>query len=379
MKRFLAGFSFAVFLVACQNTPRFTDDETPIVPGTVSPAPQTRGANITFNSDTYLTLTESAFDTWQSWGINLLRFTFDKDDFFNAFSNPPTAGDIWIPYAANLLQLEKILGWMKARGMKAMISLDHIWGDDHNSQAMWASGGNNSYLQHRIDLCGAMATWIYGNGFSATVQYLEPWNEPYPCNAEHYKDKFLPDAIAAIRASGFPGVTISIMPPHDWGLLWGFEGWDGISDSGVIDSNVIYSTHIYAPQTYTHQGVLSGYPYLSTGWPGYYKNYPSDPAATYSDMDAGRALTDVIVDFEVRAGKEVIVTEFGVARWAIGSGLWARDLISIMEESGIGWMYHSIAGWNGWNPSFKASDPESKMVFGRGSPTLDLLKYYWGQ
>jgi len=68
-----------------------------------------------------------------------------------------------------------------------------------------------------------------------------------------------------------------------------------------------------------------------------------------------------------------------VARWARDAGLWTRDLVSLMEEAEIGWLFHSIAGWNGWNPSFKASDPENKLPFGRGSPSLELLKHYWAQ
>jgi len=359
-----------LLITACQTPYKPVDETKPIDPGAVSASALNRGANMTFNSDTYPTLNEEAFDTWKSWGISILRFTFDKDDFSNALSDSPGA-DIWSPYADNLAALKTVLGWMKAHNMEAMISLDHIWGDDQNSQSMWTNNGNNAYLNHRIALCGAMATWIRDNNFSSVVTYLEVWNEPYPCDDAIYTNVFLPAAIAAIRAVDTV-VTISVMPPHDWGLLWGFQGWNGASDS-----NVLYSTHIYAPQTYTHQGVLSGYPLLETGWPGTYKNYPSDAVAAYTDIEAGRELMDVIADFRTRTGKEVMVTEFGVARWAKQSGLWVRDMVSLMEEYNIGWLYHSIAGWNGWNPSFSATAPEGKDVFGNGSPTLDLLKTYW--
>jgi hypothetical protein len=50
----------------------------------------------------------------------------------------------------------------------------------------------------------------------------------------------------------------------------------------------------------------------------------------------------------------------------------------LFEENQLQLTFHSMAGWNGWNPTFSAVDPEGNEPFGkRETPALMVLKNYW--
>ena len=312
-------------------------------------------------------LAASDFDVWKSWGVNLVRFNFEKDDTADVYSGNPTNGDVWQPYQSNLIRLDTLLGWLKDRNMTAMVSMDTLWGDDHNSNLLWSGNGINPYLDHRIQVTKAMAEWLYTN--HSEVKFLEVWNEPHPID-HPYTNYYLPAVISNIRLVN-PAITIVVMPPYDWGSIWGFAGW-----SGVSGSNIQYSTHIYSPWTYTHQGIY-GNPLLQTGWPGSYANYPGDPAV-WCDKTAASNFVATAVDFQNRTGKTVMITEFGVLRWAKDNDKYIGDLVSTFEDAGISWIFHSVAGWNGWNPTFDAGDPQNSNPFGgKNTPAIQLLKAYW--
>ena len=328
-----------------------------------------RGANITCADETSLTADD--FARWKSWGINLIRINFNKDDLLDIASNPPAATDPWQPYVKNRAKLNSWLGWCNDNQIEVMIALDHLWGDDHDFGSMWWFGGYNDYLNHRIKLAQAMADWV-GTSWPL-VRWIEPWNEPHPYDAL-YKTYFLDASIAAIREKN-SAITIVCMAPADWGGVKGFEGWNGVSDSKVA-----YSSHFYDPMTYTHQGV-HGMPRLAgAGWPGSFKLFADSTAAVYCDRSAYAAFNAELAAMHDRTGKRVFVSEFGVLRWAVDNDKYLSDVISVFEEKGYDWILHSIAGWNGWNPSFGASDVDSNQTFGdMKSRAFGVMQAAWAK
>jgi hypothetical protein len=311
-----------------------------------------RGVNITCADETALTAEDVA--RWKAWGINLARINFNKDSFVPFQGRAPTPEKPWLPYGKNRQKLASWLGYFNEHRIEVMICLDDTWGDDHVLGSMWWFGGNNEALKHRIRLGQAMAEWVGADW--PLVRYLEVWNEPHPYD-DLYKTYFLGAAIGAIREKNSQ-ITLVIMAPADWGMVSGFVDWNGVSDPKVA-----YSTHFYKPHTYTHQGV-NGNPRLpGASWPGYFKDFAGSPSI-YCDRAAYASYASPLADMRKRTGKRVFVTEFGALRWAAGNEAYLADAISVFEENGYDWLFHSISGWNGWNPSFDASEAESTRNFG---------------
>lgn len=324
-----------------------------------------RGTNITCTEHTHLS--KGDLQVWKDWGINTVRVNFDKDDEVNVLLDAPQ-GDIWKPYKVKKGILETWLNWMNDLDMQVIISLDILWGDDHNSDIIWASGGNNEYLNHRIELFKEMQVWLQ---YFECVKYIEVWNEPYPYN-EIYKTYFLPQIVQVLESIDNP-IEIIVMAPYDWGDMKGFVNWPGLQSEDVT-----YSTHIYDPYMYTHQ-LLYDLPEDTAGWPGWHKSYTPDEEPVYMDIALVREFLKTITDFEEQSGKKVIITEFGVLRWAKDNDKYISDLITVFEENELQWIFHSMAGWNGWNPTYAADRSMDILDTFGGDDTkaLQVLKDFW--
>lgn len=361
---------FLVILAGCRSSPP-SDLPVPLrvrglwVPG--SEPVVYRGANITCAEETEISAGDVAL--WKAWGINLVRINFNKDDLMNYKSGTPTPDDVWVPYVRNRARLEAWLALFDANEIEVMVCLDYLWGDDHKGGTVWQNGGDNDYLEHRLKLTAAMAAWFKSDW--PLVRFLELWNEPHPYN-EIYRTRFLDAAVAEVRSVN-SDITIVCMSPSDWGLIPGIAGWTGVSDPKVA-----YSVHVYAPQSYTHQG-LYNYPVLKEGWPAFHKNY-SDSPLVWCDRAAVAEYLSALTDLKNRTGRRVFVSEFGVVRWAKDNDRYLQDMISVFEEEGYDWLFHSISGWNGWNPSFGAADPQStQVVGGMDSAAFGVMQDAWGK
>lgn len=323
-----------------------------------------RGINITCANETVLY--KSDIETWKSWKINTVRLNFNKDDLLDPYSNNPTE-NAWNPYLKNVVKLKQWLNWFKEANIQVIIALDMIWGDDHKTNNIWANNGDNPYLQHRIDMCNEMQTLAkdYKN-----VVYIEFWNEPYPYN-DLYATFFLPKVVNEMETKNYP-IKLICMAPYSWGGINGLENWDGLKSDKII-----YSTHIYAPWLYTHQEI-NGNPTDTSGWPGWHKFYDVNEQPVYLDISSVREHMKKIELFKTRTGSNVIITEFGVIRWAIDNDKYISDLLTVFEENKIPWIFHSMSGWNGWNPTFSSTRPQTNANFG-GDETdaLKVLKTHW--
>ena len=56
----------------------------------------------------------------------------------------------------------------------------------------------------------------------------------------------------------------------------------------------------------------------------------------------------------------------------------SADSISIFEKHGWDWCFHSVGGWNGWNPTFGPNDPISLATDGgKKTDRLKVLLKAW--
>ena len=110
-------------------------------------------------------------------------------------------------------------------------------------------------------------------------------------------------------------------------------------------TNVIYEVHMYMPTDYTHQGVfdtpLGGvYPDETRGW----------------NRDYLRKMLSRVREFQLRHGARIYVGEFSAIAWAKGAETYLADCISLFEEYGWDWTYHSFRGWPPWSVEHECTD-----------------------
>lgn len=104
---------------------------------------------------------------------------------------------------------------------------------------------------------------------------------------------------------------------------------------------VIYSFHMYDPGRFTHQGV-NGLPTPVS----LYKNKNHKDIFNYL-----RERLDLVRAWQKINGEPIIVGEFGASIYAGEEGSkYIADLLSLFDEFGWGWFYHSFRESRVWNP-----------------------------
>jgi endoglucanase len=297
-----------------------------------------------------------------AWGGNCIRVNLDLNKGYDE-AKAPADEDALAPYSQAMALLRAFLPVCHELGMNVIIcpsgipgrKLDVFWG---------AAEVKASARANLTKFWKAFAQEFKGD--PAIVAY-DVFNEPnYPAGKAYlWNQQMLPDAVGAIRAIN-PGIWL-IVEPGPWGQPTGFSEL-----TPLADPHVIYSFHEYGPHNFTHQGVGERKP--SKGkltYPGMLQNFDSAPVMMW-DRAALRNYMQPAIDFTNKYHVRMLVGEFGVARWAPGRDKWVEDNISIFEEQGWDWLFHSVAGWNGWNPTFSPEAPVGKSTEEGGVMTLEL-------
>ena len=121
-------------------------------------------------------------------------------------------------------------------------------------------------------------------------------------------------------------------------------GWSNLPFFPPLDvPGVIYSVHMYDPLRFTHQGVLEG---MDSG-----VTYPGEIEGKFWDREALRRLLEPVREYQKDYNVPIFIGEFSAPRWAPGdsAAVYLRDCITIFEEYGWDWAYHSFREWHGWN------------------------------
>jgi hypothetical protein len=134
-----------------------------------------------------------------------------------------------------------------------------------------------------------------------------------------------------------------IVSPGPWGGPMGYKSFTPISYERTI-----YGVHTYIPHQFTHQGVRK-YPIGP--------EYPGKIGRKHWDKEQLRKSLKPLRNFQKRHNVPVLVGEFSAARWAKGGEQNIKDLVSLFDEYGWGWLYFSATGWHGWNPDYNQQYP----------------------
>ncbi len=309
-------------------------------------------------------LTAELFTLLEETEVNVIRVGIASDQNTN---NPPTAMDPLKTYETNLAYLDAALPMAEAADIKIILTAANIYG--RSLDFFWTDPDDSAgFRDHLADLWGAIATRYLDDPSIVAFDVLNEPNFPAGQSALWY-DEMLPQSITAIR-----NVDTNIwlvVEPGPWGLAGGFSTMQLVNDP-----HVIYSFHHYAPHSYTHQdiGAYAGYEAV---YPGTNKNFLNGPLS-YWGKEQLREEMQPAIDFAQTHNVRMYVGEFGVLRWAEGGAAWLEDSISIFEEEGWDWTFHSLATWNGWNATYPSNAPASLVPDGgyRGD-RWDVLMNYW--
>jgi len=238
----------------------------------------------------------------------------------------------------------------------------HIYIIPSGDSVVGRDGESLAYYQSLSQL------WQYIAGNFGRHPYLLAYdllNEPHGSGeTNYYFETALPELVRAIRA--LDTNSYIVVEPAPFALP--DQGFAALSP--IADPKVVYSFHWYYPHPYTHQG-LGDYPRLSEAYPGTFAVFPGSPAQSWDRERMSNYMAEVR-RFQLEHNAIIWVGEFSAIRWAQGAAGWLADSIAVFESYSWSWAYHAYRGWNGWNPTFSATDPVSNED--DGGQTTDRLE-----
>ncbi len=327
--------------------------------------PRLRGNNV-HSAD----VTPALIERMAAYRCNALRVNLDMDKGAEA------GGDPLAPYQKSLANLGSVFPACRARGIQVILCLSGVPG--RRLDVFWnQTADGQNYRSSIVEIWRALAARYKDE--PALIGY-DILNEPTykSSEADNWWKQTLPQSVAAIRESD-ASIWI-VVEPGPWGLPSGFEQMPTLDDARVI-----YSFHHYMPHAYTHQGVSHVGNASAVDTRGWY-SYPGD-CPTFGDgtdvkhWNAQRLEESMkpVIDFQKRnPGVRILVGEFGVIRWAAGNAQWLKDSIDLFEKLGWDWTFHSLGGWNGWDPSVAPDAPiDGSQGGGQETDRLAVLKEKW--
>ena len=284
--------------------------------------------------------TEDDIETLHQWGATMARFQIMRR--FLSVEDNQDLPEYWAWIDKRLDNLENVLKWAQARGMKICVDLHSFPG------GLRASDRDSNMLHDEKWAAAFVETWRRiarrFNGHPALYGY-DLVNEPKQISfapisyweiqrraAEAIReiDKVTPIVVESNMAAS-PGAFRYLSP--------------------LAMDNVIYQCHIYAPQPFTHQGVATN----ARKQNGKIPFWP-DPSTVW-DRDYSRNPVKQVRIFQEKHKCRIYVGEFSAVGYAPGADQWMRDAIAVFEEYGWDWTYHAFREWPGWSVEHEADDP----------------------
>jgi len=304
--------------------------------------------------------TEQDIEDLKNYGANLIRLQmngFGADrPLKNGKAKTLADWDKW--FAKNLDHAEEVLGWLEKRGMMMVLDL-------HNPPLKgYGKDGDVFYVQANADrLISAWREIAARFKGRKGIYGYDIMNEPWQ------NRRALPDcdywnlqrrAAEAIREVD-PDATI-VIESNEWDSPGAFEYLKALD----MD-NVVYQVHMYRPGAFTHQGAngsarpsverLLSYPNKEKGW----------------DKDYLRRQLESVRKFQQRHNAKIYVGEFSACIYGPGAGQYLRDCISIFEEYGWDWTYHSFREALWWNVETVIDEATGKPVPNRDNDRFRAL------
>ena len=275
--------------------------------------------------------TEDDIETLHRWGATMARFQMSRRSD-NADLDEYAA---WVD--SRLDNLENVLRWAAARGMKICIDLHATPGgcDASGGQALFR---DERYARAFVDTWRRIAARFRGH---PAIYGYDLMNEPLQ-NGRAKFDYWTIQRLAAEAVREIDPVTPIIVEANHWALPDAFAYL-----SPLQMDNVIYQVHFYDPHDFTHQGV-GGRP-IGPKWPDPEKNWTRDRL---------REILRPVREFEARHHAKIYVGEFSAAAGAEGAETYLRDCMALFNEYGWDWTYHAFREWDWWSVEHEGPDPK---------------------
>jgi hypothetical protein len=270
----------------------------------------------------------------------------------------PTPENPLAPYERHLARLDSLIPLCRRHGIQIILTAGGLYGKSGKHDVFYETGRDETDT-HLLDFWRAISERYKNEPVIVAYGIRNEPNYRDPVIAKKiWWDWLLPESIKAIRSND-KTVWLMVEPPPAGSLPWGFAQIPVIDDTRVI-----YGLHHFMPHAFTHQGVRA---IQKRGpdtrgkytWPGKAPRFDGSDTLVHWDKDAieRRVLHDVILFRKRNPGARILVSEFGVIRWAPGGAQWLADSIDLFERHGWDWTFHSLAEWSGWDPTYEADAP----------------------
>lgn len=319
-------------------------------------------------------ISDATFKRMADWNINLLRLwvDIDSDSRWNVKTGealpPIPIEDTMAPYKQSLNGIRVALHFAEKYRIAVIITAGDIVGRRIDVSYAGADGGG--YERELIKVWKYIAREF---GKHPNLIGYDVLNEPNTKDEmKRWRKTTLPAVVKEIRTIDLN--TYIIVEPDPYALPWGFKDFQPVDDPKTV-----YSFHHYMPHTFTHQGIgdYRSAEYTSKAYPGMLKRFSSDPSIMWDKRELEKSM-EAAANFAKKHNAIMFVGEFSAIRWAPGSAQWIKDSIDIFEKYGWSWAFHSYRGWNGWNPTFGADEPDSNdSDGGKFTDSLKVLYYSW--
>ncbi len=285
--------------------------------------------------------TEDDIETLHRWGATMARFQIMRR--FLSVEDNQDLPEYWAWVDSRLDNLENVLKWAHARGMKICIDLHSFPGGLRASDRETNMFFDERWADAFVETWRRIAARVKGH---PAIYGYDLINEPKqttfaPISYWEVQRR----AAEAIRA--IDPCTAIVVESNMAASAGTFRYL-----SPLAMDNVIYQIHFYGPMEFTHQGVAS-YARKQKGeipfWP--------DPSKGW-DRDYIRKAVKQARIFQEKHKCRIYVGEFSAVGYAPGADQWIRDAISVFEEYGWDWTYHAFREWPGWSVPHEADSPE---------------------
>ena len=318
-------------------------------------------------------LSEATFQKIAQWRVNCVRLVISFDagsiwDVPGGTAIPPVpAGDPMAPYRTNLAALRVALPLAKKYGIAVILLCEPLgryvpvsYEPGHNT-----GGWQDGYIQLWKNVAQEF-------GSHPGVIGYDLLNEPHGADeGARWRNILLPLVQNEIRAVDTN--TYLVVEPWEWSFPSAFATF-----APLADARVVYSFHHYTPHGYTHQKIYgyTGPDYDDKPYPGLLCTFTPPPVLW--DKVALENSMQAVFDFQATNNAIIWVGEFSALRWAPGAAQWVKDSIEIFERHHLSWNFHMYGGWNGWNPTFDATDPSNNnLEGGKATDRLQMLREGW--
>ena len=297
----------------------------------------------------------------RSWGANLIRWQLKRN-----WGKSNTERDLkeymgW--FRRKLAELDRVLEHCRKLGIRVIIDL-HTPPGGRNSENEMAMFYEPVYAEAFLKMWEEMAARYHK---APALWGYDLINEPCQSNPARI-DYLTLQYEAARRIRAIDPETPIIVESNNWAIPYTFGYL-----SPLPLPNIIYQAHMYEPGAYTHQGVGNTWGVRGSEK---YVNWPGTIKGIHWNRETLRERLRPVRDFQQKYGARIYIGEFSAARWAPGAARYLEDVISIFEEYGWDWSYHSFRESQVWSVEHSADRFDYKRTEQTTGRKQVLLNYF---